>query len=154
MNRVFRAIAKRFDRTLRCPISLVRADGESWDKDELGRRGEQLAARWLKLEGGCKILYRNFKPPDGGEVDLVCRHDDVLVFAEVKTRTSDLFGRPAAAVTADKRELIIRGAREWLRLLDNPQIVFRFDIVEVRLGEGAVPDINWLQGAFNIKTRS
>ena len=80
-----------------------------------------------------KILYRNFRAQHGGEVDLVCRdkrHNE-LVFVEVKTRSSEEFGRPLDAVDQKKRRLILRGAMTWLKMLDMPDIVFRFDVVEV-----------------------
>ncbi|MEI6034479.1 MAG: YraN family protein [Verrucomicrobiae bacterium] len=96
----------------------------------LGREGEDAAARHLR-RNGYKILRRNFRAPHGGEVDLVCRHADDLVFVEVKTRSGENFGRPIEAVNAKKRRLIIRGAMKWLRLLDMPDITFRFDVVEV-----------------------
>ena len=98
----------------------------------LGRRGEQIAARHLRRIG-YKVLYRNFRAPKGGEVDLVCREGDTLVFVEVKTRSSEAFGAPAEAVTRSKQHLITRGALAWLKLLGNPDIHFRFDIVEVRM---------------------
>lgn len=95
------------------------------------------------------MLYRNFRPKGGGEVDLVLRDipENTLVFAEVKTRTSDGEGRPADAVNRAKEELIARGARAWLRLLDRPEVNFRFDIVEVVLGDGE-PRINVIKSAF------
>ncbi len=116
----------------------------------LGRRGEDIAARALR-KAGCKILYRNFKSRRGGEIDLVCRDKscDMLVFVEVKTRTGDAFGRPADAVTPDKQRAISRGALAWLRLLDNPEIKFRFDIVEVVMRDG-VPEVTILREAFRI----
>ncbi len=117
----------------------------------LGRRGEDLAARFLRREG-FKILYRNFRARGGGEVDLVCRDRklNTLVFLEVKTRTSTDFGRPADAVKADKRQLISRGALAWLRLLDNPDILFRFDIVEVLVGQNGEPQITLIRDAFQL----
>ena len=77
----------------------------------LGRKGEKVAARHLRSSGH-KILFRNFRAPHGGEVDIVCRdrrHDE-LVFVEVKTRSSEEFGRPLDAVDRKKRRLILRGA--------------------------------------------
>src|SRR5436305_11354738 len=101
-----------------------------------GARGEKLACRFLK-RSGYKVLLRNFRGRSGGEIDVVCRDDDTLVFVEVKTRTREDFGRPFEAVDRAKRKRISRGALAWLRMLDNPDILFRFDVVEVIIaGEG------------------
>ena len=119
---------------------------------ELGRRGEELAAGFL-LRNGYKILRRNFRPPHGGEVDIVCRdkrHNE-LVFVEVKTRSIDAFGRPFDAVDEKKRRLIIRGAMKWLRLLEMPDITFRFDVVEIVMT--APPEIQLLENAFQLPDR-
>src|SRR6267143_1552723 len=114
---------------------------------QLGTRGEKLACRFLRRQG-FKILYRNFRGRTGGEIDLVCRDRDTLVFVEVKTRTREDFGRPFDAVDRDKRKRISRGGLAWLRLLDNPDILFRFDVVEVIIAEGAAPRLELLQNAF------
>ena len=118
------------------------------DPQWVGRRGEMIAARWLWTRG-CRILYRNYRGPQGGEVDVVLRHGRVLVFAEVKTRRSDAYGRPGRAVNADKQALIRRGAESWLRLLGFPEIQWRYDVVEVLLPTGKRPEVTWLQAAFN-----
>jgi putative endonuclease len=115
----------------------------------LGARGENLACRFLK-KNGYKILYRNFKGRTGGEIDVVCRDRDTLVFVEVKTRTSEDFGRPLDAVDRDKRKRISRGGLAWLRLLDDPDILFRFDVVEVIIAEGAEPRLEILRNAFSL----
>lgn len=127
--------------------------GAPCSRQELGRLGEDLAARWLR-ERGRKILYRNYRGPHRGEVDIVCRHGEVLAFTEVKTRTSNAFNRPADAVNPEKQRLIQRGAQEWLRLLGNPKIVFRFDIVEVLLAEGEAPRLNVIENAFQLPASS
>lgn len=82
-------------------------------------------------------------------MDLVCRDRDegILAFIEVKTRTSDEFGRPADAVTREKEALICRGARAWLRMLDRPEVPFRFDILEIVI-DGKAPRYNLLKSAF------
>lgn len=77
------------------------------------------------------MLYRNFRAPRGGEVDIVGREGEVLVFVEVKTRSSTDHGAPVEAVTKEKQRLILRGALVWLRLLGYPEIPVRFDVVEV-----------------------
>jgi putative endonuclease len=118
---------------------------------KLGRRGEDLAAAWLRRHG-FKILRRNFRSHGGGEVDLVCREKatKTLVFVEVKTRRSNQFGDPASAVTARKQLRITRGALSWLQMLGNdPNILFRFDIAEVLVNESDV-SVSLIRNAFQL----
>ncbi len=115
----------------------------------LGTRGEKLAARYLRRHG-FKILYRNFRGRRGGEIDLVCRERDVLVFVEVKTRTREDFGRPLDAVNRAKQRRLSLGALAWLRLLGNPDILFRFDVVEITMAEGKPPRIELIRNAFSL----
>jgi putative endonuclease len=114
-----------------------------------GARGEKLACRYLRRKG-YKVLFRNFRGRTGGEIDLVCRDHDTLVFVEVKTRTREDFGRPIAAVDRRKQRRIARGGLAWLRMLDNPDILFRFDVVEVLLLENAGPRIEITKNAFRL----
>ena len=123
------------------------------DRKEVGDMGELIAARWLASHGR-KVLHRNYRGPNRGEVDIVARHRDVLTFVEVKSRTSTAFGRPADAVGPDKQRLIQRGALDWLRLLGNPRIKFRFDIAEVILTEGELPRVHIIENAFQMPDRS
>jgi len=97
------------------------------------------------------MLYRNFRAPHGGEVDIVCRDKtcNTLVFVEVKTRSSLAFGTPGEAVTREKQKLIARGALAWLELLGNPEILFRFDIVEIVMEEGR-PTFHIIKDAFKL----
>ena len=119
----------------------------------LGREGERLAAAWLR-RNGYRVLYRNFRAPKGGEVDIVCRDKscDMLVFIEVTTRRSLAFGTPAEAVTRTKQKLIVRGAMAWLQLLNHPAALYRFDIVEVVLANGQ-PEFTLIRDAFKIPDR-
>ncbi len=127
---------------------MTKSDGTRLDSQTIGAWGEHLAAKWLRRHGR-KVLYRNYRAPGGGEVDIVARHDSMLTFVEVKTRTGTGRGRPAEAVTADKERLVMKGANAWLRLLDNhEQIPTRCDIVEVILREGERPQITILEAAF------
>lgn len=127
---------------------------------EVGALGERIAAHFLQRKGW-KLLYRNFRAPRGGEVDLVMRGGEELnqlVFVEVKTRTRKGYGRPLEAVDRDKQTLIERGANEWLRLLADQHrhddedfrrtISWRFDVVEIILQEGKKPDVNLVENAF------
>lgn len=95
---------------------------------------------------GFKILYRNYRGPHGGEIDLVCRDRETLVFVEVKTRSREEHSRPFDAVDRKKRKLIQRGALAWLRLLGMPRLTFRFDVVEVIRSKP--PKINVIENAF------
>jgi putative endonuclease len=115
----------------------------------LGTRGEKLAARHLRRQG-FKVLYRNFRGRQGGEIDLVCRDRDTLVFVEVKTRTREDYGRPLEAVHRDQQQRISRGALAWLRLLGNPDLLFRFDVVEIVIAEGAPPRAELIRNAFQL----
>src|ERR1700747_1756559 len=118
-----------------------------------GARGEKLACRFLK-HSGYKILLRNFRGRTGGEIDAVCRDNDTLVFVEVKTRASEDFGRPLEAVNWEKRKRISRGALAWLRMLDNPDILFRFDVVEVIVADEAKPRVEVIKKGFPLSKPS
>jgi putative endonuclease len=83
-----------------------------------------------------------------GEIDLVFRDRDCLVFVEVKTRSSEAWTRPAAAVNARKRRLLSQTAFDYLTALRNPELKIRFDIVEVLLSDGRVRNIRHLPNAF------
>lgn len=84
------------------------------------------------------MLTRNYKTIRG-EIDLVCRHGDVLIFVEVKTRAEVDFVRPAEAIDAAKEEALRQTARRYLELLDRAEITYRFDAVEVQLKAGDIP---------------
>jgi putative endonuclease len=135
----------RFDRR-----KFVLPDDEAGADQWLGREGERLAARYLKTQH-YRILYRNFRAPHGGEVDLVCRDKtcDALAFVEVKTRRSLAYGTPGEAVTREKQKLIARGALTWLRMLDHPDIPCRFDIVEIVIEESG-PSFHLIKDAFKL----
>lgn len=111
-----------------------------------GALGERAAKKHLK-QLGLKYLAANFRS-ERGEIDLVFRDDDCLVFVEVKTRSSEDWVRPAAAVDKRKRRLLCQTALDYLRLLKNPPVKIRFDIVEVLLSESAVRQVRHLPNTF------
>lgn len=119
------------------------------EKPEHLRRGElgELAAKKHLQQLGLKFLTANFRSKRG-EIDLVFRDDTCLVFVEVKTRSSEDWTRPAAAVNARKKRLISQTALDYLRLLKNPKVKIRFDIVEVLLADGAVREVRHLPNTF------
>jgi putative endonuclease len=113
---------------------------------QYGELGERAAKKHLKRQG-LKFLTANFRSPRG-EIDLIFRDGDCLVFVEVKTRSSEEWTRPASAVNAERRRRLTRAALDYLRLLRNPPVKARFDIVEVLLQEGAVREVRHLPNTF------
>ncbi len=113
-----------------------------------GQMGERAAKKHLQKQG-LKYLTANFRSARG-EIDLVFREDDCLVFVEVKARSSEDWTRPAAAVDARKRKLLSQTALDYLRLLKNPEVKIRFDIVEVLLSDGEVREIRHLPNVFSL----
>ena len=104
-----------------------------------GEAGERAAKKHLR-KLGLKFLTANFRSARG-EIDLVFRDGDCLVFVEVKTRSSESWTRPAAAVNVHKRRLLSQTALDYLKLLKNPPVKIRFDIVEVLLADGEVSEV-------------
>lgn len=111
-----------------------------------GELGERAAKKHLQRLG-LKFLTANFRS-ERGEIDLIFRDADCLVFVEVKTRSSEEWSRPAAAVDARKKRLLSQTALDYLRLLKNPRVKIRFDIVEVLLQDGAVREVRHLPNTF------
>ena len=94
---------------------------------ELGRRGEDAAARYLE-RFGYEILDRNWSCP-AGEADIVARDLDTLVFCEVKTRTSIAKGFPSESVDTEKRARYEKIAAWYLRDYEYVNVPVRFDVV-------------------------
>ena len=118
-----------------------------WDRDKAsGRRGEDLAHRFLRKQGYV-IVARNYRPSSGdAEADLIAREGEDLVIVEVKTRATDEYGAPEQAVNPEKRRHLMRVAREYARKTDTPWEQVRFDIVSIVLREP--PEITLLKAAF------
>jgi putative endonuclease len=127
---------------------------EHWQKQPLpinierGQLGERAARKYLQAHG-LKFLVANYSS-DHGEIDLIFRDGTCLVFVEVKARSSESWTRPAAAVNARKRRLLSKTALAYLRRLGNPQVIIRFDIVEVLLVDGRVVEIRHLPNTFSL----
>ncbi|MDY6084995.1 MAG: YraN family protein [Dialister sp.] len=111
----------------------------------LGRRGEDIACRYLE-ERGMSLVKKNYKRVHG-EVDLIMDDGETLVFVEVKTRQNYRYGRPVEAVTYWKQKHIRYCADMYVwenKIIDRH---IRFDVVEVMLGSGE-PKINHIRHAF------
>jgi putative endonuclease len=97
----------------------------------LGRRGEDIAHRFLQ-RAGIVIVARNYRMSSGaGEVDLIGWENDTLVFIEVKSRQTGDYGSPDRAIGQQKRFSLFRTAREYARHAEVPWESIRFDVVNV-----------------------
>lgn len=119
---------------------------EPADHLRLGKLGEKAAKHQLQRQG-LKFLTANFRSARG-EIDLIFREADCLVFVEVKTRSSEAWGRPASAVNRERRQRLTRAALDYLQLLRNPPVKIRFDIVEVLLEAETVRAVRHLPNTF------
>ena len=118
-----------------------------WDRDlAAGRRGEDLAHRFLRRQGFV-IVARNYRLSSGeAEADLIAREGEDLVIVEVKTRASAEYGPPESAVDPEKQRHLIRVGREYARKTDTAWERVRFDVVSIVMREP--PEITLLRGAF------
>lgn len=115
---------------------------------ERGRIGEEVARTHLR-RAGLKFLAANYAGR-AGEIDLVFRDGNCLVFVEVKARASGGWTRPAAAVDDAKQRRLSRTALEYLAEIGNPRVKFRFDIVEVIFESDTVREVRHLPNAFEL----
>lgn len=127
--------------------------GRRRSNQDIGAWGEKQAERALKKEG-FKIIDRRVRVGQRDELDLIARDGEVLVFVEVKTRKNEQFGRPADSVDRNKRRVTSRAAVRYLGQIPKPDVLFRFDVVEV-IGEmdGDPPEIRHIRNAFNLDRR-
>ncbi len=138
----FRWIQKLFGRRKELPEHLKR-----------GLWGEKVAEETLKKKG-YSILGRRVRMGKRGELDLVARHGETLVFVEVKTRGSERFGRPYGAIKSHKKKMLMNAAKCYLLKLKERPRYFRFDVVEVIGREGAGdPVIRHIESAIKITKR-
>jgi putative endonuclease len=114
------------------------------DKIKTGSKGENLAAEFLKRKG-FDIVARNYRFSKA-EIDLIVKRDNWLIFVEVKTRKSNLYGEPEDFVDDYKSRLIFQAAEEYIFSTDW-QGHIRFDIVSVKMG--AEPEIVHFEDAIN-----
>jgi putative endonuclease len=117
------------------------------DRAAIGRSAEDIAADFL-ARNDIQILERNFRRRLG-EIDIIGRSGDVLIIAEVRTRSSDAFGGAAASVDFAKQRKIIHATQQLLqKRREFAQLRVRFDVLVVRDPFGSRPSVEWIQHAF------
>lgn len=114
----------------------------------LGAYGEDVAADYLR-EQGYTLLERNFRCPLG-EIDIIAKKHHDLIFVEVKTRRSSLFGLPQDAVGVHKQRQLIRSAQWYLNKPGVSRHHPRFDVIAILARPGQVPEVNHIQNAFTL----
>lgn len=114
---------------------------------QYGEAGEALAARLLRKKG-YKILATNYRTRLG-EIDIIARHRDTIVFVEVKARQSLHFGNPKWAVTPQKRRKISMVALYYLKTTGQSRSKARFDVVAIQ-STAPQPEVEIIQNAFEL----
>lgn len=112
--------------------------------NELGKKGEEIAARYL-LGKGYKILDQNWRHGKD-EIDIVATDEKFLLIVEVKTRSTTFFGEPEEAVTGKKQNFLIRAAEEYV-ISKNIHTEIRYDIISIII-EGNKQIIRHIEDAF------
>jgi putative endonuclease len=120
-------------------------------KDAVGQYGQRVAERYL-VESGLALVARNWRCPDG-ELDIIATEGPVLVFCEVKTRSSTAYGDPAEAVLGAKARRLRRLALRWLaqqQAYGDPRFwpELRFDVVSVLRTPRGATTVRHLRGAL------
>jgi len=111
----------------------------------LGRRGEDIAHRYLQKKG-LQVVARNYKPGGDSEIDMVARQGDLIIFVEVKSRSSLEFGSPDRAIDQEKQKHIVRAARAYVNRAGIEWNQVRFDTISVVFTDP--PSIVHQQDAF------
>ncbi len=138
---LLQSIAGRFAAIDRRPVP------ESLTHNELGHYGEEVAVALVRRKG-YKLLAQNYRAA-GAEIDLIAMHKKMLVFIEVKTRRGTHYGRPGEAVGIGKQKRITRAAEHYLQAAGNPALYARFDVIEVEVIPGCVPQCQIIPDAYS-----
>jgi putative endonuclease len=128
-------------------MPLNKAQGRRSDNKKKGDLGEALAADFLRRLGYA-IIETKYEFRDVGEIDIVARDGDVLVFCEVKTRTNDRYGEPEYAITRRKQRQVRSLAKGYLYEHEIDEQEVRFDVVAI-MYEGHCPKIDYFKNAFD-----
>jgi putative endonuclease len=120
--------------------------GRSGGYSHQGQEGEQLAVRHLKRLG-YTIICRNYRSPLG-EIDIIARHRGVLIFVEVKSRSTETFGSPKLAVTRAKQRKLSQVAWHYLQQHNLTEASARFDVVTISRMQGS-PHLEVIENAFD-----
>lgn len=108
--------------------------------------GEESACRFLR-KNGYKIIDRNYNTPQG-EIDIVARLKSIVLFVEVRTRSSNEFAEPWESVGYRKQKHLRLAAKMYIQEKAIFDAEFRFDVISITLSDAVKPEIVWIQNAF------
>jgi len=111
----------------------------SSNRQSLGRWGENLATEYLS-RNGYTILQRNLHTPYG-EIDIIAKQKESIVFVEVKTRRSDSYGYPEEAITPAKQSHLLAAAQSYLQSFSSADVNWRVDVIAIRCNKNTSPEI-------------
>ncbi len=114
------------------------------ERRRFGDWGEEYARRFLERKG-YSILESNYRG-QYGEIDLVAREGECLVFVEVKSRRTGAFGRPEESVTGAKQQKLVQAAMEYIQSKGLEDCEWRIDVVGIEAG-GSLPRVRLVQNA-------
>ncbi|MBQ7876529.1 MAG: YraN family protein [Clostridia bacterium] len=117
-------------------------------KREIGDKGEELAVKYLK-KNKYRIIERNFNVPKIGEIDIIAKDKDYLVFVEVRLRKSTSHGTAAETVDVYKQKRIIKAAMTFMKQHDVCDVPARFDVVSVTGDADGEHTIELIKNAFD-----
>lgn len=116
------------------------------NRQVIGRWGETIATKYL-VEQGYIILERNVRTPYG-EIDLIARHGDMIVFVEVKTRTSNRYGFPEEAITNRKQAHLLSSIEHYIQVRTDLDSEWRVDAISVEGKPGEQPTITHFENVI------
>jgi putative endonuclease len=116
-------------------------------KQKFGKMGEALAVKHLKKRG-YKILCVNYKTPLG-EIDIIAKDKETLVFVEVKSRSTSSYGSAKQAVTSDKQKRISKNALYYLKTTSQMNARARFDVVAIH-SSNETCEVEIIKNAFGL----
>lgn len=117
---------------------------------ETGKLGEDNAVSYLESIGYV-VSERNYRTPFG-EIDLIARDGKTIVFIEIKTRRSNLFGYPEEAVTRTKQQKMIRSAQAYLKKINQTDASARFDVLAIEISNINSCSFRLISNAFELSS--
>ncbi len=112
-----------------------------------GKWGEQVAARFL-TEKGYEVLHTNWQQGKC-EVDIIAKQNNLLIFAEVKTRSTNYFGYPEQRVNKNKQKMLVKAAGLYTEI-NELDLGVRFDVISITIQKGSTPQIYHIEDAFTL----